>query len=156
VCLKWLVTGQTVGGTKLYGENNLLSREEALRLYTEAGTWFTSEEGKKGTLQVGRYADLAVLSDDYFAVDADDIHRIESLLTVVDGKVVFGVKSFADVAPKPLPVSPDWSPVGVYGGYGAPGPLSKQACCLGERLGATAQPVGRDLWGALGCACWAF
>ncbi|HQR42299.1 MAG TPA: amidohydrolase family protein, partial [Gemmatales bacterium] len=107
ICLKWLVTGQTVGGTTLYGEDNLLSREEALRLFTEAGTWFTSEEGTKGTLQVGRFADLAVLSDDYFAVNANDIHRIESLLTVVDGKVVFGAKSFAALAPRPLPVSPD-------------------------------------------------
>ncbi|MFO0813551.1 MAG: amidohydrolase [Gemmatales bacterium] len=155
ICLKWLVTGQTVGGTTLYGEDNLLSREEALRLFTEAGTWFTSEEGTKGTLQVGRFADLAVLSDDYFAVNANDIHRIESLLTVVDGKVVFGAKSFAALAPRPLPVSPDWSPVGVYGGYGAPGPLPRQACCLSEHLD-TVQPAVQDLWGALGCACWAF
>src|SRR5262249_44679456 len=73
VCLYWLVTGKTVGGLALYPEANLLTREQALRLYTQAGPWFTSEDGKKGMLAAGQYADLAVLSDDYFAVEPERI-----------------------------------------------------------------------------------
>ncbi|MBV8712222.1 MAG: amidohydrolase, partial [Solirubrobacterales bacterium] len=89
VCLYWLTTGKTVGGFGLYPGSNRLSREQALRLYTQAGPWFSSEDGQKGAIQPGQLADLAVLSDDYFAVDAERIKGIESVLTVVDGKVVY-------------------------------------------------------------------
>ena len=43
--------------------------------------------------------------------------RIESVLTIVGVKVVYGAGEFERLAPPPLPVSPGWSPVGVYGGY---------------------------------------
>jgi hypothetical protein len=98
------------------------SLADALRMLREqAGPWFSSEDGQKGAIQPGQLAYLAVLSDDYFAVDAERIKGIESVLTVVDGKVVNAAEPFADFAPPPLPVSPDWSPAGVYGGYGAKG-----------------------------------
>ena len=90
VSLSWLVSGKTVGGLRLYPQANLLDRETALRLWTEANTWFSSEEGKKGQIRAGQLADLAVLSDDYFAVPEDDIQDITSVLTVLGGKVVFG------------------------------------------------------------------
>jgi predicted amidohydrolase YtcJ len=62
VSLNWLVTGKTVGGTRLYPPANRLDREEALRLWTTANTWFSNEEGKKGQIAVGQLADLAVLA----------------------------------------------------------------------------------------------
>jgi predicted amidohydrolase YtcJ len=175
VCLYWLITGKTVGGMPLYQDANLVSREQALRLYTQGGTWFSSEEGKKGALSVGQYADLAVLSDDFFTVDPEQIKGIESVLTVVDGKVVHAAGPLASFGPPPLPVSPDWSPVGVYGGYGAKADavhcqavgrtpsavLDGQSCesthWLEGLLGKGRRPaVGSDLWGAEGCGCWAF
>jgi hypothetical protein len=58
-----------------------------------------------------------VLSADYFSVPEEEIKGIESVLTVVGGKLVYGAGEFARLAPPPLPVSPGWSPVGVYGGY---------------------------------------
>jgi predicted amidohydrolase YtcJ len=115
--LYWLVSGKTVGGTSLYGESNRLDRMEALRLWTVGSSWFSSDQGKKGAIVPGQLADLAVLSADYFSVPEEEIKRIESVLTIVGGKVVHASEAFSKVAPPPLPVSPDWSPVKIYGGY---------------------------------------
>jgi predicted amidohydrolase YtcJ len=153
VCLYWLVTGKTVGGLSLYPEANRLSREQALRLYTQAGPWFSSEDGAKGALTVGQFADLAVLSDDYFKVDAERIRGIESVLTVVDGKVVHAAAPFAELAPRPLPVSPDWSPVGVYGGFGGKGSDTPRR--ERERKPNAFGGGAHELWGIRGCECWA-
>src|SRR3989449_7312028 len=109
--LYWLVTGKTVGGLALYPENNRFERMEALRLYTVGSSWFSSDDGKKGSIVLGQLADLAVLSADYFAVPEEEIKRIESVLTIVGGKVVYADKEFSKLAPPLLPVSPDWSPV---------------------------------------------
>ncbi|MBY0262177.1 MAG: amidohydrolase, partial [Phycisphaerales bacterium] len=164
--LSWLVTGQTVGGTRLYPTENLLSREQALRLFTRGSAWFSREESGKGFLAPGTHADLAVLSDDYLTVPPHRIRGIESMLTIVAGKVVHAAGPLAAHAPPPLPVLPDWSPVGVYGGHwrgaSAEGPSAAiqyaGACCT------PALPLGRDsLSGSgsglsasgLGCSCWA-
>ena len=61
-------------------------------------------------LSVGSYADLAVLTDDYFSVPTDEIRRIESVLTMVGGRVVYGRDAYAALSPDLPPVSPDWSP----------------------------------------------
>jgi predicted amidohydrolase YtcJ len=115
--LHWLITGKTVGGTSLYVRSDCLDRMEALRLYTVGSSWFSSEDGKKGALVKGQFADLCVLSDDYFSIPEDEIKRLESLLTIVDGRVVYAAGPFARFAPPALPVSPDWSPVKEFGGY---------------------------------------
>lgn len=116
-CLWWMVTSKTVGGTTLHDQSDRLTREEAIRLYTHGSAWFSNEDKQKGTLGVGRFADLAVLSDDYFAAEEDAIRALESVLTIVGGRVVHGAEEFAALAP-PLPaVSPDWSPAARFGGY---------------------------------------
>src|SRR5438874_8276467 len=112
-----MVAGKTVGGTPLYSDNNRLDRMEALRRYTVGSAWFSNEEDKKGAIVPGQLADVAVLSADYFSVPEEEIKRIESVLTMVGGKVVYGAGDFSNLAPPPLPVMPDWSPVKVYGGY---------------------------------------
>jgi hypothetical protein len=167
VSLYWMVAGKTVGGTALYSEANRLDRREALRRYTLGSAWFSGEEDKKGSVEVGKLADLAVLSADYFSVPEEEIKRIESVLTVVGGKVVYGAGEFERLAPPPLPVSPDWSPVKVYGGYhraqaaqpaGArqcahPGLLHQLLHGFAEKtrgLAARRGPVG------LPCECFAF
>ena len=58
VSLYWLVTGKTVSGVSMYPDKNCLSREEALRLYTQGSSWFSSESGKKGAIAPGQLADL--------------------------------------------------------------------------------------------------
>ena len=117
VSLSWLVTGKTVGGTRLYPPANRLDRTEALRLWTEANTWFSTEQGKKGQIAVGQLADLAVLSADYLSVPEDEIAHLSSVLTLLGGKVVHGAGDFADLAPALPPAAPDWSPVRTFGGY---------------------------------------
>ncbi len=117
VSLYWLVTGKTIGGTTLYPKENCLDRMEALRLYTVGSAWFSNEEDRKGSIETGKFADLAVLSDDYFSVPEEEIKKLESVLTIVGGRVVYGRNEFERLAPPSLPVSPEWSPVAAYGGY---------------------------------------
>jgi predicted amidohydrolase YtcJ len=165
VSLYWLVSGKTVGGTALYPEANRLDRAEALRRYTVGSAWLSGEEDKKGSVEVGKLADLAVLSADYFSVPEQEIKGIESVLTVVGGKVVYGAGEFERLAPPPLPVSPDWSPVKVYGGghqaQAAHSALAHQCAHPGlfhqllhafadKPLGVRRGPVG------LPCECFAF
>ncbi|HWP93342.1 MAG TPA: amidohydrolase [Thermodesulfobacteriota bacterium] len=117
LALYWITSGKTWGGTVIYPEENRLSRVEALRLMTEGSAWFSGEEGVKGTIEVGKYADLAVLSADYFSVPEEEIKNIESVLTIVGGKLVYAKDEFKDLAPWNLPVSPAWSPVAEFGSY---------------------------------------
>ena len=116
VCLYWLVTGKTLGGLSLYPAENTLDRLTALRLWTQGSAWFSSEEQQKGTLALGQYADLAVLSADFFSVEPEEIQRLTSVLTMVDGKVVYAADEFQNLAPPLPPVSPDWSPLARPGG----------------------------------------
>jgi hypothetical protein len=177
VSLAWLVTGRTVGGAEIYPVANRLDRESALRLWTEANAWFSSESGKKGQIKPGQFADLAVLSDDYFSVAEDAVADITSVLTVVGGKPVHGDGDFKTLAP-PLPAAlPDWSPVRRYGGYQkrADGRLAGQHALAARSCGCSSSGCGvhghdhatswtaeipasdaRAFWGALGCSCWAF
>jgi len=120
VSLYWLISGKTVGGTRIYTGANRFERMEALRLWTVGSSWFSSDDGKKGALAPGQLADCAVLSADYFSIPEDRIKDLESVLTIVGGKPVYAAAEFKDLSPPPLPVSPEWSPVAAYGGYGAP------------------------------------
>jgi predicted amidohydrolase YtcJ len=121
----WLLTGKTLGGAKLQGDQNLLDRTEALRLYTAGGAWMSSEEDKKGTLSAGKFADLVFLSGDYFAMPVDDVKSLESVLTMVGGKVVYAAGPYSQLDAPPPPSLPDWLPVRHYGGYhrNAAGPM---------------------------------
>lgn len=175
VAMHWLTTGKTVGGMTLYGEENLLTREEALAIWTTGSAWFSGEQGVKGTLAPGMYADLAVLSDDLMTVADDRIRAITSLMTVVGGKVVFADGDFADHNPPLPPASPDWSVNALFASPAerdvpqAPASLEMRACHDGCASGcglhghshgiAWASPIPvRDkgaFWGALGCSCFA-
>lgn len=168
VSLYWLTTGKTVGGMSLYPQAHLLDRDTALRLWTEANTWFSSEEGKKGQIKVGQLADLAVLSADYFSVPGDEIQDITSVLTVLGGKVVYGDGDFSSLSPEIPPAMPDWSPTRYLGGYRPRAEALKAACACDSLCGvhghSHAEAWGREtpasdakgFWGALGCSCWAF
>src|SRR2546421_1320397 len=120
VSLAWLVTGKTVGGLRIYPERNCLDRETALRMWTENVTWFSNEEGKKGRIQVGQFADLIVPDRDYFSCSEDEIAGTTSDLTMVGGKVVYAAGDFASLDQiTPPPAMPEWSPVRSFGGYAA-------------------------------------
>src|SRR5437879_13409890 len=96
-------------------------------LYTKGSSWFSGESGKKGAIVIGQLADVTALTEDYMSVAEEKIKGIESVLTIVGGKIVYAVQEFQNFDPAALPVLPDWSPVNVYCGYGAPLQLSKAA-----------------------------
>ena len=77
-CTGWS-TGRTLGGLRIYGEDNRLEREQALRLWTHGSAWFSNEEDTKGRLAVGQFADFAVLSADFFSVEDEAIKDITSV-----------------------------------------------------------------------------
>jgi hypothetical protein len=174
VALYWLATGRTLGGLSLYDDANRMSREQALRLWTQGSAWFSGEADRKGTLAVGQFADLAALSADFFSVEDEAIKAITSDLTVVDGRIVHGQGNFTGIAPTLPAPSPDWSPVAYYGGHWqeasdaaraqvhAHAAHAHGACTMHghHRHIAWARPVPtRDekaFWGALGCSCFAF
>jgi hypothetical protein len=129
-------------------------------------SWFSTEDGKKGALAPGQLGDLAVLSADYFSIPEEEIKDLESVLTIVDGKIVYAAAEFSQLAPPALPVSPSWSPVKEYGGYSQ---QSKQA--LGVARSASCSHVAASAHGGtrshlqvlddlgfweLGCDCFAF
>lgn len=66
-----------------------LSREEALRCATMGGAFLTFDEGRKGSLEAGKLADMAVLSGDPLTCAEDDIKDIVAETTVVGGRVVY-------------------------------------------------------------------
>jgi predicted amidohydrolase YtcJ len=166
VSLHWLITGKTVGGLSLYPEENRLDRSEALKLYTAGSSWFSTEEGKKGALAPGQLADLAVLSADYFSVPEEEIKHLESVLTIVGGKIVYATAEFSKLAPQALPVSPDWSPVKEYGGYAKRSNQALGASHSASSCQATGHTRNENGWQLpvlgelglweLGCDCFAF
>ena len=174
--LYWLVSGRTVGGMAMYDDDARIDRETALMLWTQGSSWFSSEQGKKGQIKAGQLADLAVLSEDFFSVQEERIKGIESVMTVVDGKVVYAAGSFSPLAPPAIPVLPDWSPVTKVPGHYRSAPpegaarvgLVRQAhqcagpCGVHKHSHDIARgsdiPVSNDnaFWGALGCSCFSF
>ena len=176
VSMYWLSVGKTVGGLKIYDEETQLSRATALELYTRGSAWFSNEQQKKGDIAVGMFADLAVLNKDYFEVADEAVKSIESIMTIVGGKIVYAKADFSPFSPPEIPVLPDWSPVKTYKGYYATDAgASHQAAsvinavhsCVGScdvhahNHNAVRQsnvPVNNftAFWGALGCSCFAF
>ncbi|QOL50044.1 amidohydrolase [Massilia litorea] len=169
--LYWLVSGRTVGGLPLYGDKGLLDRSVALELWTSGSAWFSNEQGRKGRIQEGMLADLAVLSQDFFTVDDETIKSIESVLTVVGGNVVYGAAEFTSLGPPPIPVLPEWSPArSVPGHWRKAAPQAQAALphqCSGpcgvhahrhDRARKSTVPVSDfgGFWGAFGCSCFAF
>jgi len=167
ICLSWLATGRTVGGTRIYPAANRIEREAALRLWTQANAWFSSEEGEKGEIKVGQLADMAVLSEDYFSVAPEAIQDIASVLTLLGGVPVHAEREFRDLAPPLPPVLPDWSPVRTHGGYQTRNAALRRQAGMAKMAGsrhahchrhghAHALPPHNTFWGAFGCSCWAF
>ncbi|MDR3431236.1 MAG: amidohydrolase [Rouxiella aceris] len=174
--LYWLVSGRTVGGMSMYNDHARLDRETALMLWTQGSAWFSSEQGKKGQIKVGQLADLAILSKDYFSVPEEEIKGIESVLTLVDGEIVYAAGGFSPLAPPSIPVLPDWSPVATVPGHyrvALPDALARVGArpqvhqCSGpcgvhvhqhdiSRRSTVPVSDNQAFWGALGCSCFAF
>lgn len=92
--LEWLVTGKSIGGLQMYGD-----------------------EMQKGAIAVGEYADFAVLDRDYLSILDSEIRETTSDLTVVGGKIVHAQNRLEAYSPELPELKPNWSPVVNYGGY---------------------------------------
>jgi len=115
--LHWAITGKTIGGYQFWPVEEVLSRYEAMQLYTSGSAWFSGEEKLKGKIAKGQYADMVILNDDYFSIPVDDVRNIHALLTIVNGKIVYGEGDFRKLNPSIPQVIPAWSPIKYFGGY---------------------------------------
>jgi predicted amidohydrolase YtcJ len=98
VSLQWYLDGTTIGGVKSRGDAEAPSRRQALEMYTKNSALMANEDDRRGTLEAGKFADLAVLSSDYLTAPVGEIGKIRSVLTMVGGKVVFAAAPFAGLA----------------------------------------------------------
>jgi len=115
--ISWMITGKSVSGSEILAKDNRLTRAEALKLYTLGAAWFSYDENEKGRIAPGNFADFSLLSSDYFSIPESEIKDISSVLTVMDGRVVFGTGKYSSLTPQLPPVIPAWSPVKYFGGY---------------------------------------
>jgi predicted amidohydrolase YtcJ len=99
VSLQWYLDGTTIGGVQTRGDAEAPSRRQALEMYTRNPAFMANDDDERGTLEPGKFADLAVLSSDYLTAPVKEIGRIRSLLTMVGGGVVYASGSFAELAP---------------------------------------------------------
>ena len=83
------VTRRTKDGTVFFGDQRM-SREDALKSYTWNAAYAAKEDTLKGSLAVGKLADITVLSKDILTVPDDEILTTKVTKTIVGGKVVFG------------------------------------------------------------------
>jgi predicted amidohydrolase YtcJ len=95
--LRWFLDGKTVGGDAIRGPEETPSRADALRFYTLGSAWFSHDDARRGSLVVGKLADLAVLSKDYMTVPVEEVASIESLLTMVGGKIVYAAGPYSQL-----------------------------------------------------------
>ncbi|MBT5559622.1 MAG: amidohydrolase [Proteobacteria bacterium] len=99
VAVRWILDGKTVNGVTIRSAEEIPSREEALRMYTQNGAWLQFAENERGSIETGKLADIAILSDDYMNMPVEDLNQITSLLTIVDGEVVYADAPFTNSAP---------------------------------------------------------
>jgi predicted amidohydrolase YtcJ len=93
--LQWLLDSKTVGGIVMRGPEEIPSRLDALRFYTLGSAWFSFDEDVRGSLEAGKLADLAVLSDDYMTIPVEKIGALESVLTILGGKIVYAAGPYS-------------------------------------------------------------
>jgi predicted amidohydrolase YtcJ len=115
--ISWMVSGRSVSGSEVLAKDNRLSRAEALKLFTSGAAWFMNTESEMGLIAPGNLADFVILDRDYFSVPEDQIKSVSSVLTIMDGKVVFGAKDYNALSPKLPAILPTWSPVKYFGSY---------------------------------------
>jgi predicted amidohydrolase YtcJ len=117
MAMHWLLTGKTIGGMQFWPQDQVLDKFTALQLYTSGSAWCSGEQDVKGKLVKGMYADMVILSDDYFTANTEQVKHITALMTVVNGKIVYASGKYAAESPAIAAAIPVWSPINYYGGY---------------------------------------
>ncbi|WP_316829831.1 amidohydrolase [Pedobacter aquatilis] len=117
MALHWLITGKTIGDMQFWPKDQVLDKFTALNIYTSGSAWFSGEQDKKGKLIKGMYADMAIITDDYFTASPEKVKGITALMTIVNGKIVYATGNYANQCPPIAAPIPSWSPVNYFGGY---------------------------------------
>ena len=99
LALRFQIDGRAVSGSAQRDPGLAISREQALRMYTINSAWLVRDDDKRGSLEVGKLADLAVLDKDYIQVPIDEIGTIRSVLTMMDGKITYAAGPYGSLAP---------------------------------------------------------
>jgi predicted amidohydrolase YtcJ len=99
LALRFQIDGRAVSGSAQRDPDLVISRKQALRMYTINSAWLVRDDDKRGSLEVGKLADLAVLDKDYMQVPIDEIGSIRSALTMMDGKITYAAGPYASLAP---------------------------------------------------------
>jgi predicted amidohydrolase YtcJ len=94
VSLQWYLDGTTIGGVQTRGDAEAPTRRQALEMYTRNSAFMANDDDKRGTLEPGKLADLAVLSAAYMSAPVKEIGKIRSLLTMLGGRVVYAAAPF--------------------------------------------------------------
>jgi len=111
------VSGKSLGGLKFASSENQVDRISALKIYTLGSASLIHQDNERGMLKKNFLADLAILNSDYLGIKEDEIKDIHSILTILNGKVVYGAQEYQKLAPKIPSAIPSWSPINFYGGY---------------------------------------
>lgn len=82
------VTRKGMNG-EVFGPDEAITMEEAIRAYTLTGAYLIREEGFKGSLEPGKAADMILLSDDLLTIDPDRIMDVQVHKTWLAGELVF-------------------------------------------------------------------
>jgi predicted amidohydrolase YtcJ len=85
------VTRRTLDGKRPAGwvPEQKITVAEAVRAYTLGSAYASFEEKVKGSIEVGKLADLAVLSADIFTISPVEIEKVKVVMTIFDGRVIY-------------------------------------------------------------------
>lgn len=90
--LCYSVTRSNAEGTKTWNKENGITVDEAVRMFTIEGAYASFEENEKGSVSVGKYADLVVLDKDIYKIEPSDIKQAKVVMTMLDGKIIYQAK----------------------------------------------------------------
>jgi predicted amidohydrolase YtcJ len=88
LAMQTAITRKTESG-RVIGPHQKISREEALRMFTIDAAWMSFDETRKGSIEVGKLADLAILTGDFLSTPDSELNKLRAKITIVGGKVVY-------------------------------------------------------------------
>lgn len=87
--LEWVIAGTNIAGGKEWSEDQRVSREDALTAHTLGNAKLLFMEEHIGSLEVGKFADLLVINENFMTVDAEEIGTIKPIMTMTSGNIVY-------------------------------------------------------------------
>jgi len=85
----WMCITRKMRDGRVFYPEERISREQALRMYTVGAAWMQFAEKDRGSIEVGKLADLVVIDRDFLTCPEDEIRSIEPVMTIVGGRVVY-------------------------------------------------------------------